>query len=587
MRLRPLRILAAALLVLPALPALPAQAQTVRYRQWMGGREVGGAEDTYDAKGPGHRAHHREWIQLDRFGLKIRQEAAESVAQGADGALAFTWSVQLSQMPLKGRARWSPARAGVLVVEAAGAAPKEVPVPSGALLWPGDEDAALRRAAKDRAPLRYASYSFPTAEWAVRELKPEGPSPLPGFPDAVKFTGTDQQGGVSAPLELWASPTAGELKEHSQLAGLDLWMQRAELPPPGGPDQPSLFDQSVQTLPPDPFQPWRRELTVRYQGGTAPDLPDTPEQRKVGPGTWKLTQAATPTAEEAAQPPVQGPPAPEDRPYLAPTPLLQFRDPAFGGLVARMGLRPGLSRWELAEAVTDFVYRFIRQKDYSVGFASALEVCRDPKGDCTEHGVLAVALLRRLGVPARGVMGWVGLGQTLGMHFWVEVKLQDRWVPVDPTLDQVPASAFHLALGATDLADLGSLGWDRMVTALGGGTFVPLDAAPPACDGATVTAPDGTRLTWPGARWSLQGGALSLQLPGQAAQAVEARLPPAPKELEGARPLQGAKGRRGWWHPVTGDLDLDLGGRRWLRLGGCSESQAFAALDTLEVREGR
>ncbi|HET8714461.1 MAG TPA: transglutaminase domain-containing protein, partial [Holophagaceae bacterium] len=522
-----------------------------------------------------------------RFGLQIRQEATESVTQGTDGALAFTWSVQLSQMPLKGRARWSPSRAGVLVVEAAGAAPKEVPVPSGALLWPGDEDAALRRAVKDRAPLRYASYSFPTAEWAVRELKPEGPSPLPGFPDAVRFTGTDQQGGVSAPLELWASPTAGELKEHSQLAGLDLWMQRAELPPPGGPDQPSLFDQSVQTLPPDPFQPWRRELTVRYQGGTAPDLPDTPEQGKVGPGTWKLSQASAPTVEEAAQPPVQGPPSPEDRPYLAPTPLLQFKDPAFGGLVARMGLRPGLSRWALAQAVTDFVYRFIRQKDYSVGFASALEVCRDPKGDCTEHGVLAVALLRRLGVPARGVMGWVGLGQTLGMHFWVEVKLQDRWIPVDPTLDQVPASAFHLALGATNLADLGSLGWDRMVTALGGGTFVPVDAQPPACSGATVTAPDGSRLTWPGGAWRMQDGLLWLAAPDGTSHEAEARTPPTPAELEGARSLRGAQGRTGWWVPASRLLYLDLGARRWLQLTDCTEAQAFDALDELEVRPGR
>ncbi|HEU4951509.1 MAG TPA: transglutaminase-like domain-containing protein, partial [Holophagaceae bacterium] len=222
-----------------------------------------------------------------------------------------------------------------------------------------------------------------------------------------------------------------------------------------------------------------------------------------------------------------------------------------------------------------------------VGFASALEVCRRPEGDCTEHGVLAVALLRRLDVPARGVLGWVGLGRTLGMHFWVEVKLRDRWVPVDPTFDQAPASAFRLALGATDLADLGSLGWDRMATALGGGSFVPQDAPPPLCDGATVTAPDGTRLTWPGARWRLQDGGLSLEVPGQAPLAAEACLPPAPAELEGARSLQGAGGRKGWWHPATGILRIDLGGRRWLQLSGCTEAQAFAALDTLEVQAGR
>lgn len=284
---------------------------------------------------------------------------------------------------------------------------------------------------------------------------------------------------------------------------------------------------------------------------------------------------------------MEGRPSAEESLYLAPTPLLQFRDPAFAGLVARMGLKPGLSRWELAQAVTDFVFRFIRQKDYSVGFASALEVCRDPKGDCTEHGVLAVALLRRLGVPARGVMGWVGLGRTLGMHFWVEVKLRDRWVPVDPTLDQAPASAFHLALGATDLADLGSLGWDRMVTALGGGTFVPVDADAPPCSGASITAPDGTRLTWPGAAWRVDAGRLGLRTPDQGTHEVEARTPPAASELKGARRLRGSRGRTGWWEPDTRIFYLDLGARRWLQLTDCSEAQAFAALDALDVQDGR
>jgi hypothetical protein len=280
---------------------------------------------------------------------------------------------------------------------------------------------------------------------------------------------------------------------------------------------------------------------------------------------------------------VRGTPAAADAPYLAATPLLQFKDPAFDGLLARMALKPGLSRWQLAGAVTDFVFSFIRDKDYSVGFASALEVCKHPKGDCTEHGVLAIALLRKLGVPARGVLGWVALDQTLGMHFWVEVNLQGRWVPVDPTLDQAPASAFHIALGATDLADLGSLGWDKLSAALGGGTFAPAEGRAPATAGGSVLAPDGTRLTWIGASWQAKDGQLTLTLPDRSTHAVKARTRPVEAELRGARRLQGASGRKGWWHPATGILHLDLGGRRWLQLSGCTEAQAFAALDALEV----
>ncbi|HTL97436.1 MAG TPA: transglutaminase-like domain-containing protein [Holophagaceae bacterium] len=569
--------------LLAASLVLGLQGQTARYRQWMGGREVGGAEDTVEMAKGARTLRHREWIKLDRFGLEISQELGSTATKSADGAIAYTWSVKLSDTPMEGTAAWSPLRPGELKVSPEGGEARTVPVPADALLWPEDEDQALMKAAKGKAPLRFSSFSFPTSSWAVRDLGSAAPDPLPGFPDAVKFTGTDQEAGTSAPVEVWASPAMGELKEHSQLGGLDLWLQRAELPAPGGPEQEGLFDRSMQTLPPDPFRAWQPSVTLRYEGGTAPDLPDTPEQRRTAPATWRLSQAAEPDAAEAADPPVHGAPSKEDAPYLAATPLVQFKDPAFDGLVARMALKPGLSRWQIAGSVADFVFDFIREKDYSVGFASALEVCKRPKGDCTEHGVLAVALLRKLGVPARGVMGWVALGQTLGMHFWVEVKLKDRWVPIDPTLDQAPASAFHIALGSTDLADLGSLGWDRMVTALGGGAFTPVETKAPTTAGNSVLAPDGRRLTWTGGIWDFKEGFLTLTAADKSTHAVEARTRPVQAELKGARRVQGSKGRRGWWRAQDRLLFMDLGRRRWLQLDACTENEAFAALDALEI----
>ena len=566
-----------------ALAALPCAAQTTRFRQWMGGKEVGGAEDVLSAADGARTIHHREWVKLDRFGMEVRQDIDLRAAKAAGGALTFTWSVKLSDMPLEGKATWNPARPTRLDTAPKGGDAKPLEVPADAILWPEDEDAAFMKAARDKAPLRFSSFSFASSDWSVRDLKPAGADPLPGFPDAVKFTGTDLEEGVSLPVEVWASPSAGELKEHSQISGLDLWLQRAELPAPGGPEQEGLFERTVQSLPPDPFREWRPSLTVRYEGGSAPDLPDTAEQKKVAPATWTLTRAAAPSVEEAAEAPVRGTPSAEDAPYLAATPLLQFKDPAFDGLVARLAPKPGLSRWQLAQEVTDFVFAYIRDKDYSVGFASALEVCKHPKGDCTEHGVLAVALLRKLGVPARGVLGWVALGPTLGMHFWVEVKLGHRWVPVDPTLDETPASAFHIALGATDLADLGSLGWDKMATALGGGTFKPIADSAPATAGNSVLAPDGTRLTWPGANWAFKEGVLTMAAPDKAEHAVEARTRPVEAELKDARRIQGARGRKGWWDAKARLLFMELGQRRWLELDRCTEVQAFAALDALEI----
>ena len=63
--------------------------------------------------------------------------------------------------------------------------------------------------------------------------------------------------------------------------------------------------------------------------------------------------------------------------------------------------------------------------------------------------------------------GSIVAGDTLALHFWVEVKLKSRWLPIDPTFDQAPASAFRVKLGTTDLANLASVGWDSAAQVFG------------------------------------------------------------------------------------------------------------------------
>ena len=46
------------------------------------------------------------------------------------------------------------------------------------------------------------------------------------------------------------------------------------------------------------------------------------------------------------------------------------------GLLARLKPSSAATRWQLAKAVNRFVFDWITEKDYSVGFASALEVAR-------------------------------------------------------------------------------------------------------------------------------------------------------------------------------------------------------------------
>jgi transglutaminase-like putative cysteine protease len=564
------------------------QAQEVRrYRQWLAGQEVGGMEETETRVAGETRLQSREWTRLDRLGMVLEQESRQTAVRAADGSLRFTWSLTLSKEPFEGEASWSPKLPAVLEVRAKGAAPRQEPVKAADVLWPGDQEARLKLAARTRTPVRFRSYGFSTQGWGELDLKPEGPEPLPGFPDAVRFRGTQSEGGFKVQATMWVSPKAGSLKVRGSLMGLDLLLQRAELPPPGPVKAGAgFFSSTLKPLPEHPFLMWLPQVVVRWEGkGTVPVLPEDPQQHALGRGRLRLRAPEGPTASEAAQPPVKGTPFREDLPFLAATSLVQHQDPAFEELVQRMDVPWGASRWQIAQAVTRFVNRWIKQKDFTVGFASALEVCRDARGDCTEHGVLAVALLRRMGVPARGVTGWVALERTLGLHFWVEVKLGQRWLPLDPTFDQAPASAFRMKLGTTDLADLASVGWDSAALSFGEGAWVP-EGTPWRRDvrveGATAFFAGGY-LRLPGAAWSVEKGLLRLAFQGQWHLSTTVRPPESPNLARYA----GAKGRVCLWDPAARAAFLDLDGRHWLRLEAldaeASEGGAVAILDALDA----
>ena len=553
------------------------------FRQWISGQEVGGSTQETRLDGKVREVRSREWVVLSRMGQEIREEVSQTARKTPEGQLTFTWRLQLSAEPFEGRAEWSPREPGILSIQPThGSAVRKV-VPAGALLWPEDLESRLKEAARMGRALPATTVSFPVQQWSTLHLEPQGAAPLPGFPDTVRFTGEERDGSATSPVEVWISPTAGEVRQRTELGGLEVLTQRAELPAPVS-DKGSgegFFERTLQTLPPHPFQPWIQELVLRGEG-SLPDLPEDAQQTQLTKGRWRLRRAALPTPAEAAQPPIKGIPPPDEARFLAPSPLVPFQDPAFDGLIRRMAFPPGLSRWEIARRVNTFVFEWITEKDFTVGFASALEVCHHPRGDCTEHGVLAVALLRRLGVPARGVTGWVGLGEVLGLHFWVEVRLKDRWVPIDPTFDQAPASALRIKLGDTDLSDLGSVGWEGAALAFTGVKWTPEQKGTFTCLGDQVTGPDNVQLRLPRGHWELRHGVLRARTDRGGPWQIQAVNRPSEAQLKGTSRMAGARTlRQGWWNAASRVLWMDLGEGRWLQLEGVSETEAYDLLDQL------
>ncbi len=146
---------------------------------------------------------------------------------------------------------------------------------------------------------------------------------------------------------------------------------------------------------------------------------------------------------------------------------IPVRDPAFAKFLEATALMPCLhpdvkaaasravagetDARKAARRIADFVYTLDKESP-EVAEASALEILRDRKGDCSEHALLFVALCRAAGIPARRCSGFVCVGSDWGSHAWAEIWC-GAWIGVDPTTDDVGTSARYLFFGYDDDGD--------------------------------------------------------------------------------------------------------------------------------------
>ncbi|MFZ5469765.1 MAG: transglutaminase-like domain-containing protein [Myxococcota bacterium] len=110
-----------------------------------------------------------------------------------------------------------------------------------------------------------------------------------------------------------------------------------------------------------------------------------------------------------------------------------------------------------AKRIVSWVYRNL-EKDYGSSADRATDVLRQKKGDCTEHSLLSVALMRAAGIPAKRVDGVVYMLNDDGVpalywHEWVGAYVGE-WTELDPTFGQDVADATHFAVGEEGNAEI-------------------------------------------------------------------------------------------------------------------------------------
>jgi len=89
--------------------------------------------------------------------------------------------------------------------------------------------------------------------------------------------------------------------------------------------------------------------------------------------------------------------------------------------------------------VSQFVYTHISDKKIGIPLIPAASILKSKAGDCTEHSVLTISILRSLNIPSRAVVGLILSENFLNeknvfvYHMWVEAYENNRWILVDST----------------------------------------------------------------------------------------------------------------------------------------------------------
>ncbi len=253
----------------------------------------------------------------------------------------------------------------------------------------------------------------------------------------------------------WVDATGMALKVHSQAMNAEMLATSPQLAQDaaGWEKLDLALDQAILVQPRlvRPHQTNRVRYRVHLErGNPAKVFPQTPYQevRLVDEHTVELTVWAS----RPALPPPKGgsaydPPTASD---IQPNSFIQSDHPRIVALAQEAVGQEKTDR-QKALALERFVHSYLKSKNFSTAFASALEVLETREGDCTEHAVLLAALARAVGIPARVAIGLVYQEDKFYYHMWNELYVDERWIAFDATLAEGGIGGAHILLAHSHL----------------------------------------------------------------------------------------------------------------------------------------
>jgi hypothetical protein len=353
--------------------------------------------------------------------------------------------------------------------------------------------------------------------------------PGAGKASLVRLEGTIT--GIPIRATSWVDASGSTVLTRMALSGLSIEGRRTT-------QEKALADESAKGPTPDLFTktlivskvlvPHARTLESavlrirpRTKDAKLPDLADGRQtlERREPDGSLVLRIRRTVPPPGAATRPLAAPP-PEVAPFLAPSSTIQSDDPSIVQ-AAGEAVKGEKDAWKAAQAIETWVDLHLTKKSMGVAFASALEVCRNREGDCTEHAVLVAALLRAAGIPSRVVMGLEYLAGIFGGHAWSEAWIAGSWYALDATQSYGFVDPLHVSIGASAMAE-GSFG-QEYTSLIGIVGSVDVEVLEATWNGRTLRVSDPAAIRVEGTRYANRLFDLSFEAPG--GFAVEAVVP--------------------------------------------------------------
>lgn len=450
----------ALLILVPAIAAAAKPADDTWMRVLLDGRKIGTMHTTRTVRGDHVITAQSMNVELDRAGVRVALASGETDTETRDGKpLAFETRTAISGMAstLHGSVR-EDGRFDVVTEVGGAKQARVIDWPHNALLAEGQRLATQRDTLEPG--MRFDELAFQAESLdAVQIESTVGAREPVDLPDGERVLTRIEQKihlpGAPTSSMTWVDADQNVLKMTMPLMGYELTMIACSRACAQAPNQRADILTHAMVQVPEAIDAHALAsgvtLHLRAIKEGAPLQFATTDEQHFTAGADGVELVIAPLDAQAR-------PGREDKPTAADSIANDWlqSDAAEIRKLAHDGAGDAKTPREQMQRLEQFVRSYIRTKDLSVGYASALEVARKPEGDCTEHAVLLAALGRALGIPTRVVDGlaytdhYAGLDHVFVPHAWAQAYVDGRWQSFDAALRGFDAGHIALSVGDGD-----------------------------------------------------------------------------------------------------------------------------------------